>query len=98
MKKIGVSLAFDSVKSDLNGFTNGKNDLFLSNLIHKSVVEVNEEGGEPSLVTICVAIRRSSFIFDLPNVFKCNKPFLFLIHDYKTSDILYLGKFVKPEN
>jgi hypothetical protein len=28
MKKIGVSLAFDSVKSDLNGFTNGKNDLF----------------------------------------------------------------------
>ena len=102
MKKVGVSLAFDSVKSDLNGFTNGKNDLFLSNLIHKSVVEVDEEGGDPSLVTINVTVRSSAFVFDLPNVFKCNKPFLFLIHDNNkstttnSSDILYMGKFVKP--
>ena len=96
LSKLGASLAFDSLKSDFNGITVNKNDLYLSNLIHESVVEVDEEGADNSIANLNVLIRNETFVFELPNVLKCNRPFLFFIHDKKTEDILYFGKYVKP--
>ena len=98
MKKIGASYAFDSLKSDFNGITKNKNDLYLTNLVHQSAVEIDEDGAENSMTTIYIAMRRSAFVFDLPNVLKCNKPFLFFIHDRQTEEILYFGKIVNPNS
>jgi serine protease inhibitor len=98
MKKNGTSFAFDSFKSDFNGITKNKNDLYLTNLFHQSTVEIDEEGGENALTTIYVAMRRSAFVFDVPNVLKCNKPFLFFVHDRQTEEILYFGKIVNPNS
>lgn len=96
LSKIGASFAFDSLKSDFNGITKNKNDLYLSKLVHESIVEVDEEGADETVTNIMVLIRQSTFVFNLPNMFKCNRPFMFFIHDKQTDDILYFGKYVKP--
>lgn len=96
LSKLGASFAFDSLKSDFNGITQNKNDLYLSYLAHESIVEVDEDGSDDSLSTIAVQVRNETFVFELPNALKCNRPFLFFIHDKQTDDILYFGKYVKP--
>jgi serine protease inhibitor len=40
---------------------------------------------------------KSAMILDLPEEFKANRPFLFVIHDAIHHGILFFGKYMKPE-
>ena len=76
---------------------NGKRNLFLSALIHKAFVEVNEEGTEAAAATAGIMTMKSAAIQPKPiTEFKANRPFIFMIQEKSTGLILFLGKIAKP--
>ncbi|XP_074135098.1 serpin B6-like [Sminthopsis crassicaudata] len=92
LRKLGMSDAFDVTKADFSGISTGKN-LLLSKVIHKAYVEVNEEGTEAAAATaVVVKLLCARFI---PR-FVVDRPFLFLIRDNSSKNILFWGKVISP--
>jgi serpin B len=94
LKALGMPLAFDPDKADFSGM-DGKRDLFISAVIHKAFVDVNEEGTEAAAATAVVMKMRSAPA-EPPPVFRADHPFLFLIRDKRSGCILFLGRVVNP--
>jgi len=92
LKSMGMTDAFLG-KADFSGM-NGKRDLFISAVIHKAFVDVNEEGTEAAAATAVVgvtAVRPE----EIP-VFRADHPFLFLIRDNDSGSILFIGRMMNP--
>ena len=94
LQSLGMAIAFSpngadfSRMADLERF--GKN-LYIGEVLHKAVVEVNEEGSEAAAVT-SIGIRATS----LPPQFIANRPFFFAIRDNETKTTLFMGTVVDP--
>ncbi len=83
-------------KADLSGFTGNKN-LFVSDVIHKAFIEVNEEGTEAAAATVIGVVATAMPINPQePKVFDANHPFMFYIIDKETRNILFMGQLVNP--
>ena len=92
---MGAPDAFDNKLADFTGINSANDGLHVSNVIHKAIVEVNEEGTE-AFTFLCFGFGLETEIKkDLE--FKCNRPFLFFIHDNKYRTILFMGRYSKPE-
>lgn len=89
---LGMTDAFDQGKADFSGISSGRN-LFLSKVVHKSFVEVNEEGTEAAAATAAIMMFRCARI--IPR-FCADHPFLFFIKHSKTNSILFCGRFSAP--
>ena len=94
LKSMGMQDAFSS-NADFSGI-NGKRDLFISAVIHKAYVEVNEEGTEAAAATGVVMRLTSIGPAPIP-VFRADHPFLFLIRDNLTGSILFIGRVANPQ-
>ncbi|HZJ57183.1 MAG TPA: serpin family protein [Clostridia bacterium] len=64
-------------------------ELFISDVLHRAVVEVNEEGSEAAAVT---AVDLKEEAAAQPHEFIADRPFFFAIIDDKTGLILFMGK------
>jgi serpin B len=93
LKSMGMVDAFTSA-ADFSGM-NGKQDLFISAVIHKAYVDVNEEGTEAAAAT-AIGMRLTA-IEEPPPVFRADHPFIFIIRDKVTGSILFLGRVKSPE-
>lgn len=91
--KMGMVDAFDVSKSNFCGMSPG-NKLFLSKVVHKAYVEVNEEGTEAAAATGAVMTERSAVI---PTNFNADHPFLFFIRHNPTKAVLFSGRYCSPE-
>ncbi|ELW71268.1 Serpin B10 [Tupaia chinensis] len=90
LSRMGMSDAFSQSKADFSGMAMGRN-LFLSNVFHKSFVEVNEQGTEATAGT------GSEIVFRLrPLKYTVDHPFLFFIRHNQTKSILFYGRFCSP--
>ncbi|PIK38504.1 hypothetical protein BSL78_24661 [Apostichopus japonicus] len=90
---MGMSDVFDVSKADLSGITESE-DLYVSKVIHKAFVEVNEEGTEAAAVT---AVPFGALCIEhIPAAFKADRPFIFCISDTSSGSILFLGRLVNP--
>jgi len=94
LNSMGMTNAFSS-DADFSGI-NGKRDLFISAVIHKAYVEVNEEGTEAAAATGVVMRLTSVGPAPIP-VFRADHPFLFLIRDNQTDSILFIGRVANPK-
>ncbi len=87
---LGMGIAF-SGSADFSGISP---DIFISRVLHKAVIEVNEKGSEAAAVTV-VEMAMSAMPMD--NIeFTVNRPFIFIIADDRTDSILFMGKVVNP--
>ena len=91
---MGMPHAFQ--EADFSGMT-GKDDLRISNVIHKAFVDVNEEGTEAAAAT-AVIIGVTSVAPRMTPIpeFRANHPFIFMIEDNTTGEILFMGKVMDP--
>jgi serine protease inhibitor len=85
---MGEALSFNA------DFTGIANNLYINKVLHKAVIDVNEEGTEAAAVTvgemkITAVIEPVSFIAD--------RPFLFVIADIEEGNILFIGKKIYGE-
>uniref|UniRef100_A0A3P8W769 Serpin B6 n=1 Tax=Cynoglossus semilaevis TaxID=244447 RepID=A0A3P8W769_CYNSE len=87
---MGMVDAFDVAMS-----MSPSNDLFLSKVVHKAFVEVNEEGTEAAAATAAVMMLRS--LPRPPPPFIADHPFLFFIRHNATKSILFAGRYCSPE-
>jgi len=88
LNAMGMLLAF-SGRADFSAM-NGKRDLFISAVIHKVLVDVNEEGTEAAAASAVIMTR------SIPEEFRADHPFVLLIRDNRTGSILFLGRLMNP--
>ena len=86
-----MNIPFSST-ADFSGITGAK-DLFISEVVHKAFIDVNEEGTEAAAVTVV-----GGFATSIPDytVFNVNRPFFFVIRDDRSGSILFMGKVMDP--
>ncbi|XP_034366135.1 leukocyte elastase inhibitor A [Arvicanthis niloticus] len=90
--RLGLQDLFSSSKADLSGMS-GSRDLFVSTIVHKSFVEVNEEGTEAAAATAGVV----AFCMLMPEEeFTVDHPFIFFIRHNPTANVLFLGRVCSP--
>lgn len=95
LKSMGMIDAF-SPNADFSGM-NGRRDLFISAVIHKAYVDVNEEGTEAAAAT-AVTMKLTSVGPTRIPVFRADHPFLFLIRDNHSGSILFIGRVMNPNS
>ncbi|MBW8017665.1 MAG: serpin family protein [Planctomycetes bacterium] len=90
--KMGMKDAFDR-NADFSGM-NGNKDLYITSVVHKAFVAVDEEGTEAAAATGVVIGLRS-----IPKTytFRADHPFVFMIKDNKIGSILFMGRLSNPE-
>ncbi len=94
LSAMGMPAAFGG-DADFSGI-NGRRNLFLSAVIHKAFVDVNEEGTEAAAAT-GVAVARLAVIRPDPVVeFRADHPFVFLIRHNRSGSLLFLGRVINP--
>ncbi|MCD6549523.1 serpin family protein, partial [Candidatus Micrarchaeota archaeon] len=92
LSTMGMPTAFIPGAADFSGM-NGNKELFISHVIHQAYVDVNEEGTEAAAATgIVVAISA----VPPENLFVADHPFIFLIVDKETDEILFMGRLSDP--
>ena len=87
LEALGMGIAF-SGGADFSGM--GPLGLFISEVRHKTFVEVNEEGTEAAAVTAVTMVESTK------PVFRVDRPFFFAIYDTMTKTILFMGTVVEP--
>ncbi len=89
---LGMPQAF-SGEADFSGMT-GDRALFISEVVHKAFVAVDEKGTEAAAATAVVMLE--SAMPETPVEMVIDHPFLFLIRDVETGAILFVGRVVDP--
>ncbi|UCC23726.1 MAG: serpin family protein [Planctomycetota bacterium] len=95
LKSMGMTDAF-SADADFSGM-NGKRDLFISAVIHKAYVDVNEEGTEAAGAT-AVVVGVTAVRPEPTPVFRADHPFVFFIRDNQSGSILFIGRVMNPKD
>ncbi|XP_024436466.2 serpin B7 [Desmodus rotundus] len=90
LKALGLRDIFDESRADLSGIASGGR-LYLSKLMHKSHIEVNEDGTEAAAVSGNNIVEK---LLPASTVFRADHPFLFVIR--KNDIILFSGKVSCP--
>lgn len=91
LSDLGMTDAFLPGKANFSGLT-GNTDLFIATAVHQAYVEVNEEGTTAAAATGIGA----NLPAPVPQLFKADRPFLFMIRSVKDGNILFLGRVMDP--
>ena len=90
---LGMVDAF-TMKADFSGMTPDPVGFYISKVIHKAFVDVNEEGTEAAAATAVFMLKRAA---PMPKpIFRADHPFIFIIRDIQTNSILFLGRVTDP--
>lgn len=92
LKALGISTAFDPEKADFSGMTAAEK-LFVSMVIHQAYVKVDEKGTEAAAATGVVMTMTG---ITPRNVFRADHPFIFIIQEKATGNILFMGRVADP--
>ncbi len=94
LKKLGMESAFNPQRADFSGMRPTPPKLYISDVKHKTYVDVNEKGTEAAAVTSvefkCTSVQTDHFSMII------DRPFLFAITDEKTGAILFMGQVNEP--
>ncbi|MFH1441702.1 MAG: serpin family protein [Candidatus Omnitrophota bacterium] len=81
-------------KADFSGMT-GNKKLNIDEIIHQAFVDVNEEGTEAAAAT-AVMMADGIEMPETIKIFKADHPFVFIIQDRSTGNILFVGRVSDP--
>jgi len=97
LASMGMPDAFSRWTANFSGITTDET-IFISHVIHKAYVDVNEEGTEAAAatgvgMTMCCCI--SSPVTSM--VFRADHPFIFLLRQKSSGAILFMGRVTAPK-
>jgi serpin B len=96
LQALGMKKAFDPLGADFSGIAP---QLYISDALQKTFVEVKEEGTEAAATTAITMNQKSEPMPSLnPFQMIVDRPFLFLIEDQQTEAILFLGIVFDPQS
>lgn len=88
-----MGIAFDPERANFRGIADA--DLFISQVVHKTFLKIEEEGTEAAAAT-AIEVQATSARIEEPPTFRADHPFLFLIRDHQTGAILFIGRIASP--
>jgi len=95
---LGMARAFDPKRAEFAGIRSGPPPIWIDNVLHHAVAEVNEEGTEAAAATATLmggmAARRETPEPTFEMI--VDRPFLFVIRDQASGNILFMGSVVDP--
>ncbi len=94
LAEMGMPDAFSPYNADFSGMT-GNPELFISDVIHKAFVAVDEAGTEAAAATAAVIAPTAAPPEPTVEV-TLDRPFIFLIRDIETGTILFVGRVLNP--
>jgi serpin B len=92
LKAMGMAIAFHRTRANFRGIAENE-QLFISQVLHKTFLRVDEKGTEAGAAT-AVEIQAESSAE--PPTFRADHPFLLLIRDKPTGAVLFLGRIAAP--
>ena len=92
LQQMGMTLGFTPY-ADFSGITDAA-DIYISDVIHKAFIRVDEEGTEAAAATVVIVVPTSIPVE--PVQMLINRPFIFMIKDIKTDVVLFMGRMVSP--
>ena len=100
-EEMGMVDAFDDCEADFSGITGAPpctpwESLFISDILHKSFVSVDEEGTEAAAATAVIMDTLTDSEPEPPPVVRFDRPFYYVIYDHPTDTILFMGRMVDP--
>ena len=89
---MGMPVAF-TMGADFSGMTGGP-DLYISDVVHKAFVSVDEAGTEAAAATAVIMELTAAPL--TPVEVTLDRPFIFLIRDIETGTVLFVGRVLNP--
>jgi serpin B len=97
LKALGMGVAFDGGRANFRGMIQSTQNVFISQVKHKTFAEVNEEGTEAAAVT-STEMRTTSAIRPRQKFqMVVDHPFFCAIRDNTTGTILFMGSITDPK-
>ncbi|MCD8090396.1 MAG: serpin family protein [Clostridiales bacterium] len=104
LEKMGIEKAFDSsegayhFKYMFNDTVNNTASIYISKVLHKTYISVDEEGTEAAAVTSMIMMATASLekpeeIYE----FNADRPFTYFIRDNSNGEILFMGRYARAE-
>lgn len=91
LKQMGINIAFTNAANFSNMFDNV--EAHISDVIHKTFIEVDENGTEAAAATFILMTKNSLPMPEEIKEFKANRPFTYFIRDEVSGEILFLGEY-----
>jgi serpin B len=97
LSKMGMPTAFQSLKADFSGMSE-LGDLFIDQVIHQTFINVDEKGTEAAAATAIVmaAGAAPSKVTEPIKIFNADHPFIFIIQQKQSGNILFIGTVNDP--
>jgi serpin B len=89
--EMGMRSAF--ADADFSGM-DGTHDLFISEVVHKAFVSVDETGTEAAAATAVIVSLTAAP--SAPVEVRVDRPFIYMIRDLKTGSLLFVGRVLNP--
>ena len=104
LEAMGIEDVFNAKKADLTNIFSRENiekmnadNVYVSKAVHKTYIDLNEKGTKAAAVTYFGMDKASSVAPTKKKVkIEFNKPFVYMIRDSKTKEILFFGVVRKP--
>jgi serpin B len=90
---MGMTDAFDPQQADFSGM-DGDKDLYISTVLHKAFIAVDEKGTEAAAATVVIMAMSS-----MPQQgieLTIDRPFFYAIRDVPTGSLLFMGRVLDP--
>ena len=99
LKKMGISDVFSPTLADLSKISDTKGMLYVGDAIHKTKIDLNENGTVATATTYFDVMYNGVSLFEerFEKIdIKFNKPFAYMIREKNTGDILFFGTVYEP--
>lgn len=102
LKAMGMPAAFSVDYADFSGIapiTSSDYNLYLEDVIHEAVIDVDETGTEAAAASAAIMVEDTMSTWPSlsePVVFNADHPFLFLIQENPAGTILFMGRVADP--
>lgn len=96
LESLGMTDAFSDKIADFSGMSPNPEGLYIDKVIHKAFVDVNEEGTEAAAATAVLMMAKG--MPEPKAMFIVDHPFIFIIRNIKSGNILFMGRVEDPRS
>ena len=94
LKGMGINTVFDQKMADLSdmaSYDEGRENLYVTNIIHKTHIDLHEKGTDAAAVTAILIDKATSAPDQEFKEVTLDRPFIFVISDNATSTPIFMG-------
>lgn len=96
LSEMGVTRAFDPAQAQFGKLLTGDESVWISQILQKTRLKLDEKGTEASAATVIVAEATSARIPEEPIELTLDRSFLYIIYDEGAEMPLFMGKVTNP--